>query len=76
MTEDLAEHRKFKERLGFMGVRIIKNRQSLDGLYALRKALWIDLDKRGVPRATIAKWSNVDPVLVSKALGAKGESER
>jgi hypothetical protein len=51
--------------------RIAAKRAEIDSLYALRKENWRSLEACDVSRAKMAKWSGVDPIMVTRALGPK-----
>lgn len=59
-----------KERLYLqrLAVRITARNKNLEELFTARTQAWKALDDKGVKRSTIAKWSSIDPILVTRAL--------
>ena len=65
MTEEHRQERLYLQRLA---VKISQRSQDIDNLYKARTEKWKVLDDKGVKRSTIAKWSGIDPILVTRAL--------
>ena len=51
--------------------KIAAKRAEIDTLRLLRIENWRTLEERGVDRKTMAEWSGIDPIMVTRALGPK-----
>lgn len=55
--------------------RISAKRAEIDALRVLRKDNWRSLEERGVDRKMMADWSDIDPIMVTRALGPKEKED-
>ena len=65
---DLDEYRAIRFELEVLSGRIESAKDGVDSLRQLRVEKWREFESQGVSRAKMAKWSGVDPMLVSRAL--------
>ena len=69
---DLEAVRRLKSSLSSIAIALAKTRSREVELLAKREQTWMEAEKAGIAnRAALAKYSNVDPMLVSRALGKK-----
>ena len=70
-TDELDEYRKERQTLKRLASQIKTQNDHLEDLYEARKQEWRRLDNAGVKRSVIAKWSAVDPILITRALAKR-----
>jgi hypothetical protein len=55
--------------------RISAKRVEIDALRALREENWRRLEELGIDRAEMARWSDIDKIMVTRALGPKEKDD-
>ena len=73
---DLEAVRRLKSSLSSISIALSKTRAREVELLAKREATWMEAEKLGLAnRAALAKYSGVDAMIVSRALGKKEDSD-
>lgn len=67
----MTDPKELRSSLERLDMRIAQRKNDLDALYAKRTELWSQAEAAGIPRSQLAKWSGVDPMMVTRALGPK-----
>lgn len=71
---DLEAVRKLKSQLSSISIALGKTRARETELLTKREEIWKDAETHGLAnRAALAKYSGVDAMIVSRALGKKEE---
>ena len=66
---DLEAVRRLKSSLSSIAIALAKTRDREVELLAKREAIWVEAEKLGLAnRATLAKYSGVDAMIVTRAL--------
>jgi hypothetical protein len=74
MTDSiLHEYRWARALLKANRAKIKRSVAEADALRDEEIGIWRELDEAGIARATIAKWSGIDPMQITRALGNKEE---
>lgn len=69
----MTDPKELQASLERLDMRIAQRKNDLDALYAKRTELWAQAESLGISRAQLAKWSGIDPMMVTRALGPKGK---
>ena len=72
MSYTMDDLRELKVESEVRKVRIAAAKEHLDSLYAERVEMWAEADELGIPRATMARYSGCDAMIVSRALRLGG----